>query len=196
MNTQSSDNIGQLTREELPAMRERCDKATPGPWGRNLYLGGANAIDRLNAYGEPVAHIADVYLRTGDADFIAHAREDMPRLLDALEAATANNNRSVCAYCGHVGPKDPLYIVEHMTTCEQHPAKLLMEKLTVALEVAETAEAEVARLRGMVKELARDIVPFPDWGCMLCGEGLGKHEASCLLSRPDIAAVLAEKEGE
>ena len=73
----------ELTDEDLAAMRTRVSSATPGPWisyieGRNMMSGSSFIQTR----GE------DIYLSgatEADQDFIASAREDIPRLLLEIE---------------------------------------------------------------------------------------------------------------
>ncbi|OAI01502.1 hypothetical protein [Methylomonas methanica] len=81
MSTQSNDL---LTDEELLAIKMRSEQATPQPWkayveGRD-FLGGDSFIQ---TGGE------DIYLTPGasvaDHDFIAHARQDIPRLIAEVE---------------------------------------------------------------------------------------------------------------
>ncbi|MCW5716728.1 MAG: hypothetical protein KIS68_02740 [Bauldia sp.] len=76
-----------ISPEELAAIRRRCDEATPGPWaswveGRD-HWGGDDIIqtagEDIYPYGATVA----------DKDFIAHARQDIPRLLAEIERLTA-----------------------------------------------------------------------------------------------------------
>ncbi len=73
-----------MTHEELAAIEARCNRATPGPWrsmieGRD-HMSGSSFI----MTGAPSARGEDIEL-TGatndDQDFIAHAREDVPRLI-------------------------------------------------------------------------------------------------------------------
>lgn len=84
-----------LSDTDLAEIKQRADKATPGPWewtGRVL-VGGLKRIDGLwNRRGELVvgqdkinAERLDIY----DAEFIAHARTDVPLLIADLEARTA-----------------------------------------------------------------------------------------------------------
>ena len=87
-NTDALDALVQRLRE----IRERSEAATPGPW-RVRTWGGTNqenpeppewTIDGPDGYGIE-AH--DVYPGDGrDVYFIAHAREDVPFLLDAIAA--------------------------------------------------------------------------------------------------------------
>ena len=81
-----------LSAEDLKAIRERCDKATPGPW-RVKSWGSAGespeppewTIDGPDGYRITAE---DVYPGHGeDVYFIAHARTDIPRLLATIEEA-------------------------------------------------------------------------------------------------------------
>lgn len=88
--------------DDLKAIRERCEKATEGPWrnqsfhhhhevhrmfvisepGRNTVRPVLQQIEcGLCEYGEPEPGAIMNY----DLDFIAAARTDMPRLLDFVE---------------------------------------------------------------------------------------------------------------
>lgn len=73
-----------MTDEELTAIRLRCEAATPGPW--TSYVEGRDhdsGSDFIMTDGD------DIELAGGataaDQDFIAHARQDIPRLLDEIE---------------------------------------------------------------------------------------------------------------
>lgn len=86
-----------MTPEELNTIRERCEKATPGPW----------TTDRPTKPSDPDEFSKWVAIcglggRTGvfadppggqspwnDAQFIAHAREDIPALLDYIKELEA-----------------------------------------------------------------------------------------------------------
>ena len=64
---------------ELEAIRRRCEQATPGPWtsfieGRD-HTGGSSFI---RTEGDDIELSGAT---TADQDFIAHARQDIPRLL-------------------------------------------------------------------------------------------------------------------
>lgn len=87
----------------LDTIRERADAATPGPWkvtwdGENDPDGAWSAewpwLIRQDIYpGKSVANLAEVEASTEDAEFIAHARTDIPVLLahiDALHALLGN----------------------------------------------------------------------------------------------------------
>lgn len=70
-----------ITQEELTEIRDRAEKATEGPWS------------------EYVIQFACV---EEDADFIAHAREDIPKLLAEIERMdnlTTEYGESITEFC-------------------------------------------------------------------------------------------------
>lgn len=78
-----------MTPDDLTAIRERANQATPGPW-----INGHNTAERhsgvtSNGDGYEGARIAEVPSSAPDAVFIAHAREDIPALLDYVDTLTA-----------------------------------------------------------------------------------------------------------
>ena len=89
---------------DLEAIRERADKATPGPWQwvekgvgeewthHGPDLESATATVKIDRYVMPVAvlrswgHDADgLEVLESDQEFIAHAREDIPALIAEVE---------------------------------------------------------------------------------------------------------------
>ncbi|MGR6770079.1 hypothetical protein ACU36R_00290 [Pectobacterium brasiliense] len=74
--------------EELNLIKERCVKTTPGPWisyveGRD-HTSGSNFI--MTGEGENRGEDLELIGATiEDQDFIAHAKQDIPRLLDEIE---------------------------------------------------------------------------------------------------------------
>lgn len=72
-------------RLDREAMRRRAEAATPGPWSISQYPQSAF----VHAGGGGTFGPA----RKPDAEFIAHARTDVPALLDALGAAEAEVDR-------------------------------------------------------------------------------------------------------
>lgn len=77
-----------MTDTELKEIRLRCDAATHSPWvsyveGRD-HTSGSNFI----MTGEGDSRGEDIELSgatIADQDFIAHARQDIPRLLDEVQ---------------------------------------------------------------------------------------------------------------
>ncbi|WP_205590205.1 hypothetical protein [Brevibacillus laterosporus] len=74
-----------MTREEIEAIRKRAEKATPGPWRKELSYGLNIASDESIVLDDEVGVI-----RYPDAEFIAHAREDIPKLLAEIERLQTN----------------------------------------------------------------------------------------------------------
>ena len=81
---------------DIEEMRKREQAATPGPWavfddylGLNVRTAGRRATSQSRAeMPELIAHgtsTGDVEFDAADAEFIAHAREDVPALLDEVE---------------------------------------------------------------------------------------------------------------
>jgi hypothetical protein len=85
--TESQTTPRPLTDADLAEIEKRADKANDGPWTRV-----SNAVDqrvvRLNSNGTvyEIATCEDAVTKHSDADFIAHAREDVPRLLVTIDA--------------------------------------------------------------------------------------------------------------
>lgn len=80
-----------LTAEELQAIRERAERATAGPWFAQYQDVKTESI-RDKKYGEPET-IAEMYYADTDAEFIAHAREDVPKLLALVVQQAAEVER-------------------------------------------------------------------------------------------------------
>lgn len=76
-----------MTDEELRAIAARCERATPGPWtsmieGRDHPSGSSFIMT-----GAPGSRGEDIELSGAspdDQDFIAHARQDVPRLMEEV----------------------------------------------------------------------------------------------------------------
>lgn len=88
-----------MSPEELDAIRARCEKATKGPWNASAHLSGTcygwDWQERFSAFNV-APHIASgtrggkpgddgLPQAIADAEFIAHARSDVPALLDLIE---------------------------------------------------------------------------------------------------------------
>lgn len=113
-----------LTPEEIAAMRARCGAATEGPWvWRDRYDFGEHVEHRQQGLDARCDNITEgrISLVSGtaastvavleewaawaddsgltvervDADFIAHARTDLPRALDEIDALTAERDAAV-----------------------------------------------------------------------------------------------------
>jgi hypothetical protein len=96
----ADDNI---TDDELAAMKARIKATTPGPWtsyfeGRDHFSG--DSVIQTSTQGIYIT--ADDYAGGGghfaaDQDFIAHARQDMPRLIAEVERLRARLGRLATA---------------------------------------------------------------------------------------------------
>ena len=78
MNSQSF-----LTDEELQYMRKRCAAATPGPW--ESYIEGRDHTSGSSFIMTSGEDIELTGATDADQDFIAHTRQDMPRLLAEVQ---------------------------------------------------------------------------------------------------------------
>lgn len=125
-----------LPREERDAIRARAEAATDGPW-RTWNDGHV---------GSPTVHIgggvmptpgSDPAQRMPDAEFIAHARTDVPALLDALDAAEAEVER----------------LRENRDECHRAEVAYL-RRLTDAEDERDALAAQLDRLRAGVEGLA------------------------------------------
>jgi hypothetical protein len=67
----------------LDEIRGRLEAATPGPWWTPNHIHPAEVFSGTGL-GDDVCVAEEMTKR--DAEFIAHAREDVPKLLDALAA--------------------------------------------------------------------------------------------------------------
>ncbi len=77
----------QLTSEELEAIRKRAEAATEGPWRI-----GRKSPNGLNNIGTMGGLLTAQTLIEEDATFIAHAREDTPKLLAEIERLQTEND--------------------------------------------------------------------------------------------------------
>ncbi|WP_102273208.1 hypothetical protein [Cytobacillus massiliigabonensis] len=71
-----------LTNEQLNAIRERTERATPGYWW--VKYGIDESVEINVGHGFSARYVADV-LRSNDGEFIANARNDVPMLLAEIE---------------------------------------------------------------------------------------------------------------
>lgn len=69
-----------LTKEELEAIKERCEKATEGPWHTAVSSRFPHE-DCIMFENKEVAEAYEYY----DAEFIANARQDIPKLIAEIE---------------------------------------------------------------------------------------------------------------
>jgi hypothetical protein len=78
-----------MTDEELADARARCDAATRGPWSATYHKD-----DRFGRCEVTFEAAADATKKSAEADaqFLAHARTDLPAALDEIEALRQHND--------------------------------------------------------------------------------------------------------
>ena len=82
-----------MTSLDLAAIRQRVEKATDGPWNTGFDYEKNDPIVLAPGY---IEHTIDYTLTEhgkADAEFIAHAREDIPALLDEIDRLNATIQR-------------------------------------------------------------------------------------------------------
>jgi hypothetical protein len=87
-----------MTDEELEAIQKRADAATPGPW--SAFTDPARRADQSLIVAPPpeygLIHVQthkDFASLNHDATFIAHAREDIPKLLAEVRRLRDENEQ-------------------------------------------------------------------------------------------------------
>ena len=99
------------TTDELDAMRARVDEATEGPWGAPERDGSYATVTDADTCEALFVAIDAGNGPERDMEFIAHARTDVPRLLDAVGAVLALHQphgryTDSCYECGLANPED------------------------------------------------------------------------------------------
>jgi len=86
-----------ITKEQRAELRRLCENATPGPWIDDAFIGTDDYDDPdtpvVMRPGKQNIIVPMEYGLSYDADFIASSRSAVPALLDALDAAEAENAR-------------------------------------------------------------------------------------------------------
>lgn len=84
-----------MTEERITEIRGRENAATPGPWRDECVIGRRKEIETFHTIRDKDGAIVDVLPISAyhDAAFIAHAREDIPALLDEVERLRAENEK-------------------------------------------------------------------------------------------------------
>ena len=113
-----------MDKKQIEEIRSRAEAATPGPWhnydrgiGYEVHVGPATekhwwqAGEDGHERGGECSCIHDGFRETipneQNADFIAHARQDIPDLLDALEAAQKRIAELEGVMRSIIGERDP-----------------------------------------------------------------------------------------
>ena len=77
--------VGMLTEEQVAEIRARCEAATEGPWESTGDQIVTYAVPKTASHPVQPISVGDVFIEYEDAEFCAHAREDIPALLAALD---------------------------------------------------------------------------------------------------------------
>lgn len=126
-----------LSDADLAAIRERAEAATVGPWEATRARGGSRLLSCVIAPDDPTgddrASAVTLDVLPADAEFIAHARTDVPRLLAEVERLTAEvaERRSVIAMSDRA---------------RVHTIDILLDGLGITDHRDDRTEAEVAAL--------------------------------------------------
>lgn len=123
----------QLTLARLREMKERAEAATRGPWARGPQVRGQTP-DVVDAQGQIVHY--GLWWDDGDADFIAHARNDVPALLDALDG--------IIAFVRY-GPQS---VRQYLQDRGSHPSCRLILELVRDAELRDDAPLPVREVEG------------------------------------------------
>lgn len=76
-----------MTDEEREQIRERAEKATPGPWERGYGSRYGDVLAwRDGGVGQYALATTNAHVKEDNAAFIAHARTDIPALLAEVDA--------------------------------------------------------------------------------------------------------------
>jgi hypothetical protein len=76
-----------LSLEEIREIQSRCDRASQGPWTSMIEGRDHSSGSSFIMTGTPTQRGPDIELSgasSDDQDFIAHARQDVPRLLEEV----------------------------------------------------------------------------------------------------------------
>lgn len=82
----------EITDQELQAIQQRYERASPGPWRSMIEGRDHTSGSSFIMTGRSESRGSDIELSgatTEDQDFIAHARQDIPRLLAEIRRLRA-----------------------------------------------------------------------------------------------------------
>ena len=79
-----------MEQKQIEEIRKRCEAATPGPWVVKQY---DDCFIEPSVCMIPANGCYDYNVLTENSQFIAHARQDVPNLLDYIEQLQAEYNR-------------------------------------------------------------------------------------------------------
>jgi hypothetical protein len=165
-----------LTPEQIEAIRKRAEAATPGPWRAmeegNQYLEGqtklvsAARVDGISRpwnswFVVPAVKMEEVCrFISADADFIAHARQDIPALLSALEAAERRAGERRLAFEKYT--KEAVAEINRIEAERDSQQRLAIEAMTER----DTLRARVERLERALREIQKHADKYCNAGAL------------------------------
>lgn len=109
-----------LSSEDRAEIQARADAATAGPWElASPRADGRNAVQKtgIDLYGKPVTEWIILDTHPEDAEFIAHAREDIPKLLaDRTRIEQALEREGLIELLAYVGTDWEHRMIEKLPT--------------------------------------------------------------------------------
>ena len=87
----------------LKRIKEREAKASKGPWRVGPHRGFGEEHDVEGADGQDLACVRGMFYYLADAEFVAHAREDVPALIETFEYVLARLEGVVSRDAGVAG---------------------------------------------------------------------------------------------
>jgi hypothetical protein len=87
----------EIADDELDEIEQRCNAATAGPWRSSVEGRDHQSGSSFIRTGTDSTRADDIEMSgasIADYDFIAHARQDLPRLVEAVRALKARIQRS------------------------------------------------------------------------------------------------------
>ena len=142
-----------MDKIQIDEIRARCDAATPGPWDAHP----GPDYEYIFALGDGMAHVRGPY----NAEFIAHARQDIPALLDALEAERARADAA----------EQKASMIETMSK---------NESWTNWLRRLKEISADRDRLETRCEALVSDIKNSVGDPCYFCNHRMCKYPCGCI----------------
>ena len=144
-----------MTERELDAISVRAENATPGPWRFAQSSFGALKHGLILAEGKKGGgfgdglHVGEEEFKLQDADFIAHARADVPALVAALRHAEwviTNLNEQV-RYMREEGKRNLL----HLADAESVITNLNEQIYVMPEEEKREANAQISRMQKRIE---------------------------------------------
>lgn len=132
-----------ITKKEIDEIKSRLEKASPGPWRVATTTDGEYILD----CDEFV--VAAIFERKEDAYFVAHAREDIPRLVAEVERLY-NRNQELLEF-------------NRMYFAQIKELRAEVERLRETIKVAErelwwgNAESACVRVSEILKEAISNV---------------------------------------